>query len=61
MRAVDGDGHGDGPTVQAGTVVQELIPMVASADATIRVVDGDTVIGLVDRAAVIDSLIEDRG
>ncbi|HET7237336.1 MAG TPA: betaine/proline/choline family ABC transporter ATP-binding protein [Actinomycetota bacterium] len=61
MRAVDGDGHGDGPTVQAGTVVQELIPMVASADTTIRVVDGDTVIGLVDRAAVIGSLIEDRG
>jgi glycine betaine/proline transport system ATP-binding protein len=61
MRAVDGDGHGDGPTVQAGTVVQELIPMVASADATIRVVEGDTVIGLVDRAAVMASLIEDRG
>ena len=61
MRAVDGDGHGDGPTVGAGTVVQELIPMVASADATIRVVDGDMVIGLVDRDAVMASLIEERG
>jgi len=60
MRAVDGGGRGDGPTVPATTVVQELIPMVASADATIRVVDGETVIGLVDRDAVMASLIEER-
>jgi glycine betaine/proline transport system ATP-binding protein len=60
MRTVEDDGHGDGPTVQPGTVVQELIPMVASADATIRVVEGDVVVGLVDRAAVMSSLIEDR-
>jgi len=61
MRAVGGDGHGDGPTVTPGTLVQELIAMVASANATIRVVDGDAVIGLVDRDAVMASLIEDRG
>ena len=61
MRAVDGDGHGDGPSVAPSTVVQELIPMVATRDATIRVVEGDTVVGLVDRAAVMASLIEDRG
>ena len=61
MRAVVGDGHGDGPTVAAGTVVQELIPMVAMRDATIRVMEGDTVVGLVDREAVMASLIEDRG
>jgi glycine betaine/proline transport system ATP-binding protein len=40
MRTVDGDGHGDGPTVQAGTVVQELIPMVAPRTPR-PVVDGD--------------------
>jgi len=61
MRAVGGDGHGDGPTVTPSTVVQELIPMVATRDATIRVVEGDTVVGVVDRDAVMASLIEDRG
>jgi glycine betaine/proline transport system ATP-binding protein len=61
MRVAGADGQGDGPVVQAGTVVQDLIPMVASAGAVIRVVDGDTVIGLVDRDAVMASLIEERG
>jgi len=61
MRAVGGDGHGDGPAVTPSTVVQELIPMVATRDATIRVVEGDTVVGVVDRDAVMASLIEDRG
>jgi len=61
MRAPGSDGHGDGPAVAPDTVVQELISMVAGADATIRVVDGDAVIGLVDRDAVMASLIEDRG
>ena len=60
MRAAGGNGGGDGPTVAPGTVVQELIPMVASADATIRVVEDGAVIGLVDRDAVMASLIEER-
>ncbi len=61
MRATASDGKGDGPAVPPGTLVQELIPMVASTDAAIRVVDGDEVIGVVDREAVIGSLIEGRG
>jgi glycine betaine/proline transport system ATP-binding protein len=61
MRAVDGAGGGDGPTVAPGTVVQELIPLVAAGEATIRVVEGETVVGVVDRDAVMASLIEGRG
>jgi hypothetical protein len=41
-------------------VVQELIPMVAEGDRTILVVDGGTVLGLVDRAAVMAALVEAR-
>ena len=61
MRAVDDRGGGDGPTVAPGTVVQELIPLVAAGEATIRVVEGETVVGVVDRDAVMASLIEGRG
>jgi glycine betaine/proline transport system ATP-binding protein len=60
MRPVDGAAIGDGPTVASTTVVQELIPIVAEADRTIRVTDGGTVIGLVDRDAVMAALVEAR-
>ena len=50
----------DGPTVSPDVLVQELIPMVADAERTIRVVqDGDT-IGVIDRTAVISALVEER-
>ncbi|MEX0651389.1 MAG: glycine betaine/L-proline ABC transporter ATP-binding protein [Actinomycetota bacterium] len=60
MRPVNGHGSADGPVVGPATVVQELIPMVADADRTIRVVDGDDLLGLVDRSAVMAALVEDR-
>ena len=37
MRPVNGHGAADGPAVAPTTVVQDLIPMVADADRTIRV------------------------
>jgi hypothetical protein len=40
--------------------VQELLPLVAGSDAEIRVVEGDRVVGVVDRGAVMSSLIEER-
>jgi glycine betaine/proline transport system ATP-binding protein len=61
MRPVAGDGHGDGPAVAPETVVQDLLPLVADADHVLRVVEGDHVVGLVDRRAVMASLIEERG
>ena len=34
--------------------------MVADADRTIRVVDGDELVGMVDRNAVMAALVEER-
>ena len=60
MRPANGGAPTDGPTVEATTVVQDLIPMVAQADLTIRVTDGDVVVGLVDRTAVMSALVEEH-
>ncbi|MDH4113543.1 MAG: betaine/proline/choline family ABC transporter ATP-binding protein [Actinomycetota bacterium] len=60
MRPVNGHGSVDGPAVAPTTVVQELIPIVAEADRTIRVMDGEELVGLVDRSAVMAALVEDR-
>jgi glycine betaine/proline transport system ATP-binding protein len=59
MRPTNGMGPSDGPTVTAGTVVQELIPMVAEADRVIRVVDDGEVVGIIDRDAVMTALVEE--
>jgi glycine betaine/proline transport system ATP-binding protein len=59
MKPVDG-AAGDGPVVAPTTVVQDLISMVADGDRLIRDVDGDTVLGVVARAAVMGALIEAR-
>jgi glycine betaine/proline transport system ATP-binding protein len=60
MRPANGTA-GDGPSVAPTTVVQELIPMVADGnDRPIRVVDGDRLLGVVDRSAVMNALIEAR-
>jgi glycine betaine/proline transport system ATP-binding protein len=60
IRPTNGKGPSDGPTVAAGTVVQELIPMVAEADRVIRVVDNGEVVGIIDRDAVMTALVEER-
>jgi glycine betaine/proline transport system ATP-binding protein len=60
MRPANGDAPADGPTVDAATVVQDLIPMVAHADPTIRVTDAGALVGLVDRDAVMGALVEER-
>jgi glycine betaine/proline transport system ATP-binding protein len=60
MRPAAGETGGDAPTVPADTIVQELLPLVAGSDAEIRVVDGGRVVGVVDRGAVMSSLIEER-
>ena len=49
----------DGPTVAPGTIVQDLISIVAETDRTIRVVDDGAVVGVVDRAAVMAALVEE--
>jgi len=58
MRPVDG--VEDGPIVAPETVVQDLLPLVAESEQPLRVMDGESVVGVVDRRAVMASLIEDR-
>lgn len=60
MRPLDGGTVADGPAVQATTIVQDLLPLVARSEQELRVLDGQSVIGLVDREAVMASLIEER-
>jgi glycine betaine/proline transport system ATP-binding protein len=60
MRPLDGATVADGPSVQATTIVQDLLPLVARSEQGLRVLDGESVIGLVDRDAVMASLIEER-
>jgi glycine betaine/proline transport system ATP-binding protein len=62
MRPVNGEAGtiaADAPVVQGGTVLQELLPIVADADRTIRVIDGDALVGVVDRGDVVRALVED--
>ncbi len=46
--------------VSADTVVQELIASFAVSDRPMRVIDGDEVVGMVDRGAVMTALVEER-
>jgi glycine betaine/proline transport system ATP-binding protein len=60
MQPAGANGHGDGPTVSPDTVVQDLLPLVADADLLIRVLEDGAILGVVDRHAVMASLIEER-
>jgi glycine betaine/proline transport system ATP-binding protein len=60
MTPANGSTPSDGPTVMPETVLQDLLPLIAEGDRVVRVVDGGSVIGLVDRRAVVDALIEER-
>ncbi|MGQ0670044.1 MAG: quaternary amine ABC transporter ATP-binding protein [Actinomycetota bacterium] len=51
---------GEGPTVAPDMVVQELLPLVVDSDLALRVVEDGAVVGVVDRRAVMASLIEKR-
>ncbi len=54
-------GVDDGPTAPADTVVHELIPLVAGDARPVRIVDGERVIGTVDRAAVMAAVYGGAG
>jgi glycine betaine/proline transport system ATP-binding protein len=60
MRTDGGEGNGEAPSVASETVVQDLLPLVADSDRVLKVVEGDTVIGVIDRSAVMAALIEER-
>ncbi|MBA2529595.1 MAG: glycine betaine/L-proline ABC transporter ATP-binding protein [Euzebyales bacterium] len=51
----------DGPTAPADTVVHELIPLVAGDGRPVRILDGERVIGTVDRDAVMAAVYGKSG
>jgi glycine betaine/proline transport system ATP-binding protein len=59
MRPANGQAPADAPTVAPGTILQDLISIVAETDRTIRVVDDGAVVGVVDRATVMAALVEE--
>jgi glycine betaine/proline transport system ATP-binding protein len=54
-------GGDDGPTASADTTVHELIPLVSNDGRPVRIVDGDAVIGTVDRDAVMAAVYGKAG
>jgi glycine betaine/proline transport system ATP-binding protein len=53
-RPDDGNAAGaTGPTLDAGTVIRDAIPAVLGAAGPVRVVDGDTVLGVVGRDDIL--------
>ena len=59
MRSTNGDGEYAGD-VAAATIVQDLLPRVVNEHRPYRVVDGDAQVGVVDRTAVLEAMIEAR-
>ena len=50
---VDGEAL-DGPAVPPGTIIQDVVPLVAGDDRPVRVVDNDELVGVVGRREVLD-------
>ena len=46
----------DGPTFAATTIIRDCLHAAASTEKPIRVVDGDTLVGVVDRAQILESI-----
>jgi glycine betaine/proline transport system ATP-binding protein len=59
MRSANGDAEYAGD-VAAATIVQDLLPRVVNEHRPYRVVDGDAQVGVVDRTAVLEAMIEVR-
>ena len=59
--ATSGNGRSFSSDVSADTVVQELLPLVVHSDLPLRVMDGEVVVGVVDRTAVLTAMLEDAG
>ncbi|GAA2399261.1 glycine betaine/L-proline ABC transporter ATP-binding protein [Nonomuraea africana] len=48
----------DGPALPAGTVIRDAIPAVTGSGRTIRVVDGDRLVGVVDRVDILSAMAQ---
>ena len=56
-----GNGQRYASDIAPDTVVQDLLPLVVHSDLPLRVTEGDTAIGVVDRTAVLTAMLEDDG
>jgi glycine betaine/proline transport system ATP-binding protein len=60
MRPANGETDYAGD-VAAGSVVQEVLPLMVTSDRPYRVIDGTTQVGMLDRTAVLAAMMEDAG
>jgi glycine betaine/proline transport system ATP-binding protein len=56
MRPVEPGDPLDGPEFPAATVIRDTLHVAAATDKPIRVVDGGKLLGVVDRAAILESI-----
>jgi glycine betaine/proline transport system ATP-binding protein len=60
MRPANGETDYAGD-VAAGSVVQEVLPLMVTSDRPYRVIEGTTQVGMLDRTAVLAAMMEDAG
>ena len=60
MRPANGETDYAGD-VAAGSVVQDVLPLMVTSDRPYRVIDGTTQVGMLDRTAVLAAMMEDAG
>jgi glycine betaine/proline transport system ATP-binding protein len=56
MRPVEPGDPLDGPEFPAATVIRDALHVAAATDKPIRVVDDGALLGVVDRAAILESI-----
>jgi glycine betaine/proline transport system ATP-binding protein len=54
-------GETDGPKLPVGTTVRAAVPVIAASEPPVCAVDGDRVVGVVDREAVLRTIAGEEG
>jgi hypothetical protein len=49
-------GEEDGPRLDVATTVRDAVPVIANSERPLCAVDGDTVVGVVDKDAVLQAI-----
>ena len=61
MRDPDPDEVLDGPRLDVGCIVRDAVPALAGSDRPVVAVDGDRVVGVVDRTAALQAIAGEGG
>ena len=51
----------DGPRVDVSTIVRDVVPVLAGSERPVFAVEGDEVVGVVDREVVLRAIAEEGG